>query len=638
MANLLWNQRQQQAQKQLDDQAKAEAYQMLAVSKMDPQTMLGYKLGQYLGNMFGRSEDASLRAKANQPSGSQYDAMAAKNGDAINSNLMDNLTPEAGANASTLLAGINAQKAAPTSAAETASTMAAAPQAVVAEASAAPSAWDQMAAKNGDVSGGGLLNGLPTDSTTATVGGSGGDTMGSLGTIGSAGKLANGNGNLLDLANVVKYFFPFDSAATPTAKADAAPQEQQFPQVVQESQQPQEEQSSQQETVQSVAQQSQAQHQPDSSGPLVKAIANGELLPTPGLVANHNQNVLQAVKQAVSPDMSTEEYYNMLYNKFRGMGYGYDACQRIASEKAQVYQAQRITDLASQFTSKGLGSSGAINNYGAQVLVKIAQESPQSYEILSRMYATPKDDYGFNKSIQQAVLNSDLQWKRDDHLFTNEEKKAKANLERTKDLHGFDANLNVRQKEALAQIELKTKGMELRQRYGIMFDTAKQLGMDDKSASQYALGIIGKDNSRYMDPQVKVQLEAAKAVIYDHNKHISNGGTDKDYPNMDAYNQAMAVYTNYLNGGSGVGGGERNLNNYSEAVADATAYLTRASQKGTYTKQQIIDGFKSRYGDMADNIIAGIDWSQWGYPNDKPKQAVVEEPNYTGEEYLLGSK
>ena len=540
MANLLW-QRQQQAQKQLDDQTKADAYQMLAVSKMDPQTMLGYKLGQYIGNMFGRSEDASLRAKANQLNGSQYDAMAAKNGGGVSTNLMDGLTPETGAQASNLLAGLGTQGAAPAAAA--ASTMAA--------TAATPSAWEQMAAKNGDVSNGGLLGGLPADNAATTAGGSGGDTMGSLGTIGSAGKLANGNGNLLDLANVVKYFFPFDSAATPTAKADAAPQEQQIPQVVQESQQPQEEQSSQQETVQSVAQQPQAQQQPDSSGLLAKSIANGELLPTPGLVANHNQNVLQAVKQAVNPDMSTEEYYNMLYNKFRGMGYGYDACQRIASEKAQVYQAQRITDLASQFTSKGLGSSGAINDYGAQILVKLAQESPQSYEILSRMYATPKDDYGFNKSIQQAVLNSDLQWMRDDHLLTNEEKKAKANLERTKDLHGFDANLNVWQKQALAQIELKTKGMELRQRYGIMFDTAKRLGLDDKSASQYALGIIGKDNSRYMDPQVKAQLEAAKAVIDDHKNYVEQHyGSDKDYPNMDAYNKAVSVYSSLLNGGA----------------------------------------------------------------------------------------
>ena len=528
MANLLWSQRQQQTQKQLDDQAKADAYQMLAISKMDPQTMLGYKLGQYLGNMFGRSEDASLRAKANQPIGSQYDAMAAKNG-GVNTNLMDSLTPETGAQASTLLAGINAQKAAPAVA-------------------ATHSAWEQMAAKNGDVSSGGLLNGLPSDNATTAAGGSGGDAMGSLGTIGSAGKLVNGNGNLLDLANVVKYFFPFDSAATPTTtpKADAASQEeQQIPQQTQEETQPQEQQ------VQSVVQQATQAQQPDSSGPLGKAIANGELLPTPGLVANHNQNVLQAVKQAVSPDMSTEEYYNMLYNKFRGMGYGYDACQRIASEKAQVYQAQRITDLASQFTSKGLGSSGAINNYGAQVLVKIAQESPQSYEILSRMYATPKDDYGFNKSVQQAVLNSDLQWKRDDHLLDNEEKKANSNLERTKNLHGFDANLNVQQKEALAQIELKTKGMELRQRYGIMFDTAKQLGLDDKSASQYALGIIGKDNSRYMDPQVKAQLEAAQSVIYDYKNYVAQHyGSDKDYPNMDAYKKAMSVYSSLLNGGA----------------------------------------------------------------------------------------
>lgn len=526
MANLLW-QRQQQAQKQLDDQTKADAYQMLAVSKMDPQTMLGYKLGQYIGNYLDRGQERAAN-KALDPSAT-FDSMAAKNG-GVSTNLMDGLTPETGAQASNLLAGLGTQGAAPVGAA--------------ASTAAAPSAWEQMAAKNGDVSSGGLLGGMgsTTGDAAKTAGGAGNDILGSIGGVGSAARLANGNGNIGDIASLAKLFGFFDPAATPTAtvKADAAPQEQQATQVVQEAQ-PQE-QPQQKEAAQTV-------QQPDSSGLLAKSIANGELLPTPDLVANHNQNVLQAVKQAVNPDVSSEEYYNQVYNTLRDKGYGYDVCNRVAAQKAQAYQAQRITDLASQFTSKGLGSSGAINDYGAQLMVKLAQESPQSYEILSRMYATPKDDYGFNKSIQQAVLNSDLQWMRDDHLFTNEEKKAKANLERTKDLHGFDANLNVWQKQALAQIELKTKGMELRQRYGIMFDTAKRLGLDDKSASQYALGIIGKDNSRYMDPKIKAQLEAAQSVINDHKNYVTINGSDKDYPNMDAYKQSMAVYASLLNGG-----------------------------------------------------------------------------------------
>ena len=621
MANLLW-QRQQQAQKQLDDQTKADAYQMLAASKMDPQTMLGYKLGQYIGNYLDRGQE---RAATHALDPSNYDAMAAKNG-GVSTNLMDGLTPETGAQASNLLAGLGTQGAAPAAAATQAAT-----------AAAAPSAWEQMAAKNGDVSNGGLLGGIsggtPGDAAKA-AGGAGNDILGSIGGVGSAARLANGNGSIGDIANLAKLFGFFDPAATPTAtvKADAAPQPQQ---VVQEAQ-PQEGQQ-QKEAAQTV-------QQPDSSGLLAKSIANGELLPTPDLVTNHNQNVLQAVKQAVNPDVSSEEYYNQVYNTLRDKGYGYDVCNRVAAQKAQAYQAQRISDLSSQFTSSGLNPNGAVNNSGAQILVKLAQESPQSYEILSRMYATPKDDYGFNKSIQQAVLNSDLQWKRDDHLLTNEEKKAKANLERTKDLHNFDANLNVQQKQAHAEGALRTKGMELRQRYGIMFDTAKQLGMDDKSASQYALGIIGKDNSRYMDPQVKAQLDAAKAVIYDYKNYVEqHSGSDKDYPNMDAYNKAMSVYSSLLNGGgqSGGGGQERNLNNYNEAVADATDLLSRATQKGGYTKQQLIDGFKKRYGDMADNIIAGIDWSQWGYPNEETKQtkqAAGGDPNYTGEEYLLGSK
>lgn len=546
MANLLWSQRQQQTQKQLDDQAKADAYQMLAISKMDPQTMLGYKIGQYIGNYLDRGQE---RAATHALDPSNYDALAAKNG-GVSTNLMDGLTPETGAQASNLLAGLGTQGAAPVTAA--ASTMAA--------TAATPSAWEQMAAKNGDVSGGGLLGGISGgasgDAAKTAAGGAGNDVLGSIGGIGSAARLANGNGNISDVASLAKLFGFFDPAATPTAtvKADAAPQPQQ---VVQEAQ-PQEGQ--QQENVQSAVQQATQAQQPDSSGLLAKSIANGELLPTPDLVANHNQNVLQAVKQAVNPDVSSEEYYNQVYNTLRDKGYGYDVCNRVAAQKAQAYQAQRISDLSSQFTSSGLNPNGAVNNSGAQILVKLAQESPQSYEILSRMYATPKDDYGFNKSIQQAVLNSGLQWQRDDHVFANQQKGADANVARTKDLHNFDANLNVRQKEALSQIALKTKGLEMQQRYGIMFNAAKQFGMDDKAASQYALGISNnsnKDNTRYMDPKIKAQLEAAQSVINDHKNYVTINGNDNDYPNMEAYKQSMAVYASLLNGGDGQSEGAR---------------------------------------------------------------------------------
>ncbi|MFA6850249.1 MAG: AAA family ATPase [Selenomonadaceae bacterium] len=165
---------------------------------------------------------------------------------------------------------------------------------------------------------------------------------------------------------------------------------------------------------------------------------------------------------------------------------GYDVANSVAARKAQNYQAQRISTLSSQLGYQGLGSSGAVNNLGAQVLTKLLNESPDTYKALANMYAMPKDDYLFNNTIKQAVTNEGLQkdlsgynsglrMNESDHNLGNTIKLNDHNLGNQMRLKQFEVGLSVQQKAAMDQIALKTQGMSMQQKYGIMYNAAKQL-------------------------------------------------------------------------------------------------------------------------------------------------------------------
>lgn len=337
------------------------------------------------------------------------------------------------------------------------------------------------------------------------------------------------------------------------------------------------------------------------------------------------------IKQIVNPDVSSEEYYTQVYNKLRDMGYGDDTSKRVASQKTQQYHAQRITDLSNRFSQQGLSQTGAVNNVGAQILLNLANENPTAYEAISKMYAMPRDDYNFNNAIKQAVigegLNKDLSQfnsglRKGEAQFNSGLKMQEAdhNLANTVTLKQIESKLNVAQRQAFAQIDLQTQGLSMQQRYSIMFKLGKQSGLNDQDAATYALPLAtGKSSggsNKAMSQQTNAQLSAAKAIIADHDNFMKNNMDPKaTYPNEEQYQQAIKLYSSILSGnqGNSSSGQSYNLNNYDDAMKDATDVLSAATQRGGYSKQQLIAGFKKRYGDMADSIIDDIDWSQWGY-------------------------
>lgn len=627
--------------------------QMMYMSQnMDPNTMLGYKLGQLLGNYFyrGQQKDATKDAQKTVA-------------DAIGGGAAPTAVLNPAAQPIT-------QAAVPAAQAVT--------QAVAPVAQATPS----------------ILSGIPTVATDAATGAAAdtaasmassaadtakaagdtaksssalGDAAGVVGGIGSLDNLVSGNGSILDIAKIAKLAGFFDNATpgkTGVASQQATPDKKEQ----QSEQQTDQQQPDTNAAIQQIVQQAAANPAPTQpvltpaqrvaaekmrndiiqvKGAYQQAQANGDVA---GMQQAHQQaNIIrdaasrlglsmaafgaddtlnsavsqketedynEQIRRIVNPDPSSQMIRNQVYNALRAKGYGFDVANQVADEQASTYQAKRVNDLTTQLQNQGISQTGALNNYGVGALVQMLNESPQTYQALASMYANPKDDYNFNNAIKQAVnnealqkdlagFNSNLHMKESDHNLGNTIKLNDHNLGNTMQLKQFEAKLNVQQKAALAQIELQVQGMAQEQQYAIKYKAARQYGADDATAKAYALGGVGGKKS--MSPEMIASLDAAKAVIADYQKWDATHEKGEEYPYKDQYDQAMQLYGNLLGGGG-------NSPEYKQLWSNVTDFISQAANdKKGYSKQQIINGLKNQFGDDADAVIPNIDWKAWGY-------------------------
>ena len=667
MANLL-NGLAQQANPANSNDAYRQMQMMYTMQNTNPQTILGYKLGQLVSNYFDRSADSDMRKKlgmmpsnqtgtqpTTQPATAQQAATdQSTSGSAADTAFANQLIQNQIANAA------SAQKLADAKSSFEALNPSASPtgSGLLSGVGSSPNVMD-------------ALNSNGTVKTAADNSGNG-NILGNLGTtiggINAVSDLANGKANVLDLAKIAKIAGFFDNAPSSGkqegATTDNSGSQQDVQQLVQQALAPTAQNATplqaqdnltpaqrlaaekmHNDIVQLKSIYQQAQDKNDIAGmqdahakaDMIRQTAQRLGLTTAAFGADDNlhqaltqkntEDYNEQIRKIISPDPTSQQVYNQVYNKVRSLGGGYDLASKLASEQAQSYQSQRVQDLSNQFTQQGLSPTGAVNNAGAGILAQLLNESPQTYQALASMYAMPKNDYDFNNAVKMAVnnqalqkdlsgYNSGLRMNESDHNLGNTIKLNASNLANQMQLKQFEAKLSVQQKAALDQIALQTQGASMQQKYQIMYNAAKQFGADDTTAKNYALGttVTGKKS---MSPEMIAQLDAAKAIIADKQNWEKNNMDAATYPYETQYQQAMQLYNNMLSGGgNNTGSTSTGLdpNDYNSVMSDATDLLSKVTQNGGYSKQQIINGFEKRYGkEMAQAIANDIDWSQWGY-------------------------
>lgn len=125
---------------------------------------------------------------------------------------------------------------------------------------------------------------------------------------------------------------------------------------------------------------------------------------------NYQTDLYRGLNNVLNHDMTSDEYYQQVYDRVRKAGYTDTEARKAAAQRAGIYQAQRVARLSGAFQNYGLNPSGSMNNIGVQILSAMGQENPGVANVFANMYGTPKDDYNYGHEIgkQNNFANNQL--------------------------------------------------------------------------------------------------------------------------------------------------------------------------------------------------------------------------------------
>lgn len=102
---------------------------------------------------------------------------------------------------------------------------------------------------------------------------------------------------------------------------------------------------------------------------------------------------------------TSAEYFDDQYNALRQAGLTRSEATDEAARRAQRYQNERVRNLTNAYYTYGVDRDGSMNNNGAAILNLIYDEQPASAAMGMQNYATPIQDWKFNKN-QEAANNA----------------------------------------------------------------------------------------------------------------------------------------------------------------------------------------------------------------------------------------
>ena len=226
---------------------------------------------------------------------------------------------------------------------------------------------------------------------------------------------------------------------------------------------------------------------------------------------------------------TSAEYFDDQYNALRQAGLTRSEATDEAARRAQRYQNERVRNLTNAYYTYGVDRDGSMNNNGAAILNLIYDEQPASAAMGMQNYATPSQNWKFNKN-QEAANNAYQQkldygqhtfdWARilNNDKFTAQEKmQAIAN-----ELQKYLANLNIDADLKKAQLNA---------------DTAVQVAGIRGAGGKSGGSSGGSDGKEPTDSQ-KTLMENAEDIYKNSSSNLNNVG--EAIANLDKIEQKLS--------------------------------------------------------------------------------------------------
>lgn len=200
-------------------------------------------------------------------------------------------------------------------------------------------------------------------------------------------------------------------------------------------------------------------------------------------------NMQDASSVYTANPVSTQEYWQQLYEEARAKGVGRTAAERYATQKSAAYQSRKMNDLSSQFIQYGINPDGSVGDLGMGILAQLRNENPDAYTQLLSAYGMPKDVFAFNQQIQRDNNNAQNQL-----IAMNNQGRINSELqnqqyEETANLQALQAQQQATLYQIKAQIDREYQNASLVDRMDIMRNKLIEYGVNPQEAGLMAAGL-----------------------------------------------------------------------------------------------------------------------------------------------------
>ena len=224
--------------------------------------------------------------------------------------------------------------------------------------------------------------------------------------------------------------------------------------------------------------------------------------------------------------LTTQEYWQQLYEEARARGVGRTAAERYATQKSAAYQSRKMSDLSDQFISYGTNPDGSVNNLGMSMLAQLRLEDPDAFTQLLSAYGMPKDQYAFGLQLARDAVSAQNQ-------LTAMDKQAKYNEELQQKRYDLEDRNDIE----------KNKRQDASYAYRAGIDTNNQ-----KDLINYEANIEKQNNSNNnnISKEEQKMFGEINSLVFNLLSSAKNDDALSSEDTLNKYQQELAKYGPYL--------------------------------------------------------------------------------------------